>query len=619
MNHTPRLWKNPTATACLLVCLAAVGCNGVGRKTILGAPGVTATPTVTVTSPAPGATGVLISSLLTVTFSEAMDATTLTPTSISVACPTGMPVAATVDYNAATSAATLTPLALLPPTTVCTATVTTAAKSSLGNVLAADYVWSFTTGGVLASTIRPTVVLTVPDSGATLVPTNSLVLATFSESMNPATINDTSFTVVTTLGGTAVAGAVTYDDASRTAVFTPAANLAINTQFTATITMAATDMAGNALAGNPALLPAAGNYVWTFTTSAVTDTTPPTVTLVSPANGASAACRTTVVSATFSETMDPTTINALTFGVTAAGVAVSGSVSYNTATRVATFTPTAATGFAAGTLFTATVKSGAAGVKDGAGNQLAADDVWTFTTGTTACAAPVNLGTAANFGGLGGTAGITNQGVNTVVHLNLATTAVCTGVTGFHDASNVYTETPLNVGAVNSTIDCSPPAPGTATTAAIAATALNDSQIAYNYLMNLPPGAAAAQLGATTLAPGTYTSATTVDITTGNLTLDAQGDANAMWVFQVGSSLTVGAPGIPRSVLLINGAQAKNVYWQVGAAARIEVASTMVGTIIAMSGVTISTAGTLLQTTLTGRALSLVSSVTMVNTTINAP
>ena len=122
------------------------------------------------------------------------------------------------------------------------------------------------------------------------------------------------------------------------------------------------------------------------------------------------------------------------------------------------------------------------------------------------------------------------------------------------------------------------------------------------------------------MAPGTYTAAGgTFAITTGDLTLDAQGAAGATWVFQIPASLTVGLSATPRRVLLVNGALARNVYWQVGSAARIEDGSAMVGTIIARAGVTISTAGQTIQTTLTGRAIGLTASVTMVNTTIVAP
>ena len=471
---------------------------------------------------------------------------------------------------------------------------------------------------------RPTVTITVPADGATSVATNTKITATFSKDMNPSTLS-TSFTVAnTTLGGTAVAGTVSYSAAARTATFTPStpSTLPINTLYTATITTAATDLAGNALAGTTAALPGASNHVWTFTTGAAADTTAPTVTAINPIDGSTGTCLTKTVNATFSKPMDAATIGTTTFGVTAGGVAVAGTVSYDAASQIASFTPTATAGFAASTAFVVTVKSGSAGVKDLAGNALAADRVWGFTTGTQACAGPVNLGTAASFGAFGGGAGVTNQGVNTVVNGNLGTTAACTLITGFHDAANVYTQTPLNVGVVNGTIDCAPPAPGTATTMAIATQAATDALAAWNALKAMPPGGdpGAGQLGGLVLPPAVYTSAGgTFAITNGDLTLDAQGDANAVWVFQSASSLTVGLPATPRRVLLINGAKAANVYWQVGSAARIEVGSAMVGTIIAPAGVTISTAGQATQTTLTGRALGLTASVTMVNTTIVAP
>ena len=233
-----------------------------------------------------------------------------------------------------------------------------------------------------------------------------------------------------------------------------------------------------------------------------------------------------------------------------------------------------------------------------------------------------NLGSAENFGVFGGAAGVTNQGVNTIVNGNLGTTAACTLNTGFHDGANVYTETPLNVGGVNGSIYCAPPAPGTLTTMAIATQALSDIQSAYNTLAAMPPGSdpGAGQLGGLVLAPAVYTAAGgTFNLTSGNLTLDGQGNSNGVWVFQTASSLTVGLSATPRSITLINGAQAKNVFWKVGSAARIEDGSNMVGTIIAPAGVTISTAGQNKQTTLVGRALSLTASVTMVNTTIVAP
>jgi hypothetical protein len=157
---------------------------------------------------------------------------------------------------------------------------------------------------------------------------------------------------------------------------------------------------------------------------------------------------------------------------------------------------------------------------------------------------------------------------------------------------------------------------------AIATQARADALQAYDDLAAMPPGSdpGAGQLGGLVLPSAVYTSAGgTFAITTGDLTLDAQGDANAVWVFQSSAALTVGLPATPRRVLLINGAQARNVFWQVGSAGRIEDGSTMVGTIIAPAGVTISTAGQTAQTTLIGRAIGLTASVTMVNTTVVAP
>ena len=599
----------------LIVTLVA-GCGG-GLDPILGSPSIGVAPTVTATSPAaasPAVAGVAVNSVVTATFSKPMAAVSLTATSFMLACPAGEPVSAAVTYDAETRVATLTPSGALPPSTLCVATVTTAAQDTTGIALASAFVWSFVTAP-LGDTTRPTVVLTIPAAGALNVPNNTKISATFSKDMTAATINGSSFSITNTSLGTAVLGTVSYSASARTATFTPStpATLAANSQFTATITTAATDVAGNALASN---------FVWSFTTGGSADNTPPTVTAISPSDGSIGACLTRSVSATFSKPMDATTINASTFGVTDNGVAVPGSVSYDATSRVASFVPTNPSGFAASRPFVVTVTSGNAGVKDLAGNALLVDRVWGFSTGTQPCASGVNLGSAALFGAFGGGAGITNQGINTVVDGNLGTTAACTLITGFHDAANVYTQSPLNIGAVNGSIYCAPPAPGTTATLAIATQARADAQTAYNMLAAMPPGSnpGNGQLGGLVLPAAVYTAAGgTFAITSGDLTLDAQGDPSAVWVFQSAAALTVGLSATPSRVLLINGAKAKNVFWQVGSAARIEDGSVMVGTIIAPAGVTISTAGQTAQTTLIGRAIGLTASVTMVNTSIVAP
>ena len=245
---------------------------------------------------------------------------------------------------------------------------------------------------------------------------------------------------------------------------------------------------------------------------------------------------------------------------------------------------------------------------------------------------PGDLGAAVLFGVFGGGAGMTNQGIYTVVNGDIGTTAASTLITGFHDTKAVFTETTANKGKVSGTV-YSASAPSGSVPGAVAAAAALAAQKAFD---NLSPaalpggidvsslGGGAGELGGRYLAPGVYKSAPgSFAIKSGDLTLDGRGDPNAVWVFQMATTLTVGGPGaaFPQSVHLINGAQAKNVFWQVGSAATINAAGggTMVGTIIASSGVTFSTAGNVDIVTLEGRALALHASVTMVNTHINVP
>jgi hypothetical protein len=592
-------------------------------------------PVVISTVPANGATNVPLNQRITATFNQAMNAASITAagTFSVVAAAGGTAVAGTavpgtVTYVAAANTAIFTPTASLAASQPYTATISVAVQSASGIPLAAPFSWGFTTGITVKST-APTVIAIVPAAGATLVPTNSNVTATFSNVMDPSTVTATgTFTLaVFGTGGAAVLGTVQY--AGTIATFTPSSALTAAKEYTATISTAAKDLTGNALAAP---------FSWSFTTGAGPDTSAPTITLTTPADLAPNVTLNTAVNATFSEPMNATTILApgtFTVAVTGvggvAGAPVTGSVTYDLNSDIATFTPLA--NLAPNTNYTATVSNAA---EDVGGNPLVAGtepNPWTFMTGTTVGQLAPNLGVAATFGSLGGNAGITNQGIETVINGDIGTTGASTLLTGFHDVGVgcTYIETPLNVGMVNGNIDTAPPSPtpacpqeGTTTTAMIALQAENAANAAFIDLAGRPggPDPGNGQLGGLTLFPGTYTAALGSFLITGSdLTLDAQGDANAVWVFQMATTLTVGAPGAPRSVILIGGAQAKNVFWQVGSAATINPAGggTMVGTIIASQGVTFSTHDVVEVTRLNGRALSLVSSVTMVNTLINVP
>jgi hypothetical protein len=119
-----------------------------------------------------------------------------------------------------------------------------------------------------------------------------------------------------------------------------------------------------------------------------------------------------------------------------------------------------------------------------------------------------------------------------------------------------------------------------------------------------------ADLAGRTLTSGVYTSASSLGLS-GALTLDAQGDPNAVFVFQAGSSLIVGSGS---QVNLIGGAQACNVYWQVGSSATIGTGAAFVGNILALTSISMTTGATL-----QGRALARNGAVTLDTNTITSP
>ncbi|MGK2963136.1 MAG: Ig-like domain-containing protein, partial [Gemmatimonadaceae bacterium] len=318
-------------------------------------------PTVIAATPANGATGVSPNSVVTITFSERMNPATINASTITLRITSsGTAITSVVTYNADTRVATLTPSGPLSENVNYTLTVSTGVRDEQGNAMAAPYSLSFTAG----DTTSPTVVSTVPADGATGVATGTTVSATFSEPMNTATINTGTFTLRLTSGGGNLAGAVAWNGGTNTATFTPAAPLAQGTSYTATVSTGARDAANN---------PMTAAKVWTFTTI---DNTAPTVTAVVPKNDSIGVPTSSTVRVTFSEPMNPATITTSTITVrnTLTTAPVAGTMSYDAATRTAIFTPG---GLSNLTSYTVTVTTG---VKDVAGNQLAAPFTSTFTT-----------------------------------------------------------------------------------------------------------------------------------------------------------------------------------------------------------------------------------------------
>jgi hypothetical protein len=313
------------------------------------------------------------------------------------------------------------------------------------------------------------------------------------------------------------------------------------------------------------------------------DTVAPTVSSTNPVNGATGVA---IITASFSEAMNASTITTVTFTVSGPGaIPVIGTVAYTASTDIARFTPTSA--LAPSTAYTATITTGA---KDIAGNALASNHVWSFTTAATSSnEAAVALGGAGAFAVLAGST-VTNTG-STALTGDLGVSPG-TAVTGFP--------------------------PGTVTGAthagdATSATAMTDLTTAYNDAAGrtVAPVTVAGNLGGLTLPPGLYKSTSSLSISSGDLTLDAQGDANAVFIFQMASTLTTTSG---RAVVLSGGAKASNVFWQVGSSATLGTTSVFKGTIMADQSITLNTGATL-----NGRALARIGAVALSGNTVVLP
>jgi hypothetical protein len=438
----------------------------------------------------------------------------------------------------------------------------------------------FESNSATADTTAPVVSSTNPADSATDIARNRKITATFSEPMDPLTITTTTVTV-TAPGAVPVLG--TVDFVGTTMTFTPDDNLAANTLFTVTISTGAEDLAGNALASN---------FVLTFTTGATADTTAPTVTSTNPIDDQTNVLINKPVSGIFSESMDPLTLPG-NFIVTGPGTTpVLGALNYDGASKTATFTPTS--NLAINTLFTATIVAGNNGVKDLAGNTLASDKVWTFTTGTQIAQAPIELGRAGPFAVMA-TASTTGTANDITGDVGLSPGSA-QGFPPSEVSGNIHVNDQTIIDAQADLL-----------------AAYNDAVSRSTTSVSLP-----GNMGGLTFTPGLYTNSTSVLISgagaSNNVTLDAQGDANAIFIFKMGSTLTTGPAA---QVILAGGANPNNIFWQVGSSATLDTTTIFKGNILASVSITVNAGADV-----TGRLLggsSTGGSVTVNASTVTVP
>ncbi len=202
----------------------------------------------------------------------------------------------------------------------------------------------------------------------------------------------------------------------------------------------------------------------------------------------------------------------------------------------------------------------------------------------------VSLGAASTFAVLAGST-VTNIGQTTV-----------TGDLGVSAGSAVTGFPPGDVtgGAIHA-------ADGSAAQAQLALTT------AYNNLAgrSTAPVSVAGNVGGTTLSPGLYKSTSGLEISSGDLTLDAKGNANAIFIFQIATTLDVSSG---RHVVLIGGAKASNVFWQVGTSANLGSTSIFKGSILADQSISLQTGASV-----EGRLLARIGGVTLQGNTITVP
>ena len=292
--------------------------------------------------------------------------------------------------------------------------------------------------------------------------------------------------------------------------------------------------------------------------------------------------------------MDPLTITTATFKVAGPGtIEVMGTVLYDGLSLIGTFTPES--DLLAATTYTATITIGTV---DLAGNAMDADYVWSFSTGETPSSLmPVDLGTLSTFVAVAG-AGLTNSNSSGITTLNgdvgLSPTGTCLA-----DGSPCTGSNPV----INGTLYVND---------AVAAQAKVDLTAAYVEAMSRPVGTTVNDISGMLLTPGVYTSGSTMSIAVGGtVTLDGQGDANAVWIFQIGSSITVNNNA---RILLINGARAKNVFWAVFASSTLGSNVSFQGSVLAGASNSVGT-----DSVVVGRLLCRTGQITLLSDTITLP
>ena len=338
-----------------------------------------------------------------------------------------------------------------------------------------------------------------------------------------------------------------------------------------------TQTSATCTSGTPAAITvvAGQTTICIITNTTTTTAPPPAVTSTFPANGATLVTISANVVANFGALLNPLTMGTVNFGLWQGTTPVPGTVTY--AGTFATFSP--ASSLAPHTQYTAVITNTAARAQ-------AASYQWSFTTGSSADQPAVCL---ANFAILSG-GSIFSSGPTTV-----------TGDIGVSPGVAISGFPP---GTLTGTMYAGD---------AAAAQGIIDLTAAYGNAVSRSVGAVpvAGDLGGQTFTAGLYNSVSSLSIVSGNLTLDAKGDPNAVFIFQMASTLTTAAGS---QIILVGGASASNVFWQVGTSATLGGNSIFNGSILANQSITLDP-----YASVNGRLLAQDGEVTLESNVITSP
>jgi hypothetical protein len=318
----------------------------------------------------------------------------------------------------------------------------------------------------------------------------------------------------------------------------------------------------------------------------------PHVLSTNPENNATGVPLNQVVRVNFNTRINPGTINQETITLQGANL-VAGTVTYTDST--ASFTPNNL--LAPNTTYTGTVTTK---VKDVTGNAMQQNYVWTFVTGPSG----IEFNSLNRFG-IFASNGISNLGNSQILSMDIGVSnANRSSITGFPPGEVIDG----GIFAIDDAFPVGVPA--------MLAQAKVDFVNSYqNGLgMNSPSKVLiSGDQGGRTLTPGIYQANNNIIVQSGHLTLDARGDSNAVWIFQVAQNFsTQGGPG--GNIVLVNGAQAKNIYWIIGDSVTIGSGTSFNGNVLATNAIALN-----LGANLKGRLFSQNGSVSLSTNIINKP